>query len=347
MTAPAVSVIMAAYKGAALVGETIDSVLAQTFEDWELVVVDDCSPDDTLAVLHGYDDPRIRVIVSPVNQGPVKTRNLAMAHARGHYFAGLDQDDICLPDRLARQVAFLEANPEIALVGAAADLLEAGKVRPGAADGPTTPALLRWRLHIGNPLVWSTVMMRADVARRLDPITRPEILFAEDFDLYHRISAFGPIARIDEPLLQYRIHPCGVSKTFEDTMIRNATRVLTEAYEPIFGDDAPRAAESIILHVMKGDPVPDRETLDTLGGVLVRLRTHLKQAERFDDATLRTIDGSISAIWWRVVRTAIRSGALPPTILAHPRPPLVRMADLQFGDMVVSGMIGAVRRIAA
>ena len=105
MTAPVVSVIMAAYNGAALIPETIASLTAQTFGDFELVVVDDCSTDDTLALLRSYHDPRIRVIAAETNQGPVRTRNRAFAEARGRYIAALDQDDQCPPERFARHVA--------------------------------------------------------------------------------------------------------------------------------------------------------------------------------------------------------------------------------------------------
>src|SRR3546814_6420949 len=116
MSAPIVSVIMAAYNGAALLPETLASLQAQTFGDFELIVVDDRSPDDTLALLHGWSDHRIHVIAAAENQGPVKARNRPFAHARGRYLAALDQDDICLPDRFARSGAHLAAHPETELV---------------------------------------------------------------------------------------------------------------------------------------------------------------------------------------------------------------------------------------
>lgn len=347
MNSPTVSVIMAAYKGAGLIGETIESVLKQSFQDFELVVVDDCSPDNTLEVLHSFDDPRIRVIASRINQGPVKTRNLAMANARGRYFAGLDQDDICLPHRFATQVAYLDANPDVALVAAAADLLEGGKVRPGKFRGPTTPEMIRWHLHFGNPLVWSSVMMRADAARKLDPITRPEILFAEDFDLYHRIGLIGRVARIDEPLLLYRIHPGGVSKAFNETMIASACKALQDVYTPIFGADSEEAANLVIMHLSEGTAVHDRATLEKLARVIARLRDHFVAETAGDVAAYRRIDRMISAMWWRVIRTAVRSGALPPSILKGPRPIGARMKKLPFGDMIISGVIGTARRVAA
>lgn len=346
MNSPTVSVIMAAYKGAALVGETIDSVLNQSFQDFELIIVDDCSPDNTLEVLRSFDDPRIRVIASGINQGPVKTRNIAMAEARGRYLAGLDQDDICLPHRFDRQVAYLDSHPDVALVAAAADLLEAGKIAPGKFQGSTTPEMLRWQLLFGNPLVWSSVMMRAEAARQLDPVTRPEMLFAEDFDLYHRIGALGHVARIDEPLLLYRIHPGGVSKAFEETMNASARKVLHEVYTPIFEAEAEKAARFVIDHIANGNPVADRPTLENLASVIARLRDCFID-EASSGAVRRQIDQSISTMWWRMIRTAVRSGSLPPSILSMPRPTGARIADIPFGDMIVSGLIGTARRLAA
>ena len=112
MSAPAVSVVMAVYNGAALLPETLASLRAQTFTDWELVAFDDCSKDDSIAVLRAFGDPRIRVIAAAENGGPVVARNRAFAEARGRYVAGLDQDDISLPERFAKQVAFLDTHPD-------------------------------------------------------------------------------------------------------------------------------------------------------------------------------------------------------------------------------------------
>src|SRR3546814_9284848 len=102
-------------------------------------------------------------------------------------------DLICLPDRFARQVAYLDANPETVLVGSAAGTLCDGVTRPSTHEPVTTPLLVEWMMRIRNPLVWSSVMLRGDAARRLDPFTRPEILYAEDFDLYHRMARLGRI----------------------------------------------------------------------------------------------------------------------------------------------------------
>ncbi|GAA3260627.1 hypothetical protein GCM10020258_23240 [Sphingomonas yabuuchiae] len=148
------------------------------------------------------------------------------------------------------------------LVGTQTEQLVGRRVLPMDYAPHTTPELIAWLSWIENPLAWSTVMVRADVARRLDPFTRPEILYAEDFDLYHRIGAFGRIARLDEPLLIYRQHEGGASKRFTTMMRASATRVLAEAHAPLLGDDADEVARLLVQHNMGGagprwcDPAP-------------------------------------------------------------------------------------------
>ncbi|MFT3975909.1 MAG: glycosyltransferase family A protein [Sphingomonas bacterium] len=267
---PAVSVIMAAYNGAALIGETLESLAAQTMGDFEAIVVDDRSTDDTLAVLRAWPDRRVRVIALEENGGPVRARNRAFAEARGRYVAGLDQDDLCRPERFARQVAWLDAHPDVVLLGSDTAVLEDGAIRAPRHPANTTPLLTEWLLRIENPLVWSSVMIRAEAARRLDPFTRPEILYAEDFDLYHRISRLGRVARIDADLLVYRQHGGGASRRYETTMAASAARVLTEAYAGVFGDGAADAAALVVRDMMLRAAPPDRATLGRLGEVLTR-----------------------------------------------------------------------------
>jgi hypothetical protein len=344
MHVPTVSVIMAAYNGATLIGETIASVLAQTMRDFELIVVDDCSTDDTLARLRALDDPRIQVIAAESNEGPVRTRNRAYALARGRYIAGLDQDDICRPDRFARQVAYLDDNPGIVLVGSAADQLERGKVRPAPAPHRTSPTLLRFLMNLRNPLVWSSVMIRAAAARRLDPFTRPEILYAEDFDLYHRLAPLGGIARIDEPLVVYRCHPGGVSRRFMEQMTASAVAVLTMAYTPIFGEEAGANATLIARHFAGKEAAPDRETLARLADIFDRLLAHFTTTEAIDPASAELLGEEASRLWWRVVHTSVRSGRLSVKEARSVRPasPFVHEAPKRDG-LLVAGMVGRTR----
>lgn len=340
---PAVSVVMAVYNGATHLPETLESLRAQTFTDWELIAVDDCSRDDSVAVLQGFGDPRIRVIRSPENGGPVIARNRAFAQVRGRYVAGLDQDDLSLPERFAKQVSFLDRYPDTVLVSTAADLLVDGKRLPGRWPRPLSRARIDWLMLIRNPIAWSSVMFRADAARRLDPFERPERRYVEDFDLYQRLRDHGRIDQIDEVLMLYRIHAGGASQVYTDTMVAHAEDVLRERHRALLGEGAPDIARLLVTHVMGGAPVPDRATLDLLFNTLTGLRDALTARHAYSGAERDYMDGELAGIWWRLARTAVRSGSLSLRhSLARGRP---RMAAAQVPDLLASQAIGAARRL--
>ena len=103
-----VSIIMPSYNTAKFIAETIDSVLAQTYSNWELIIVDDCSKDDTDAVVAAYTDPRIHYLKNETNSGAALSRNRALREAKGRWIAFLDSDDLWLPEKLEKQIAFME-----------------------------------------------------------------------------------------------------------------------------------------------------------------------------------------------------------------------------------------------
>ncbi|MGI4733352.1 MAG: glycosyltransferase family 2 protein [Janthinobacterium lividum] len=342
---PVVSVVMAAYNGAALVGETLASLGAQTMPDWEAVIVDDCSTDDTLAVLRGWPDPRVRVIAAERNGGPVVARNIAFAQARGRYVAGLDHDDLCRPERFARQVAYLDRHRDVVLVGSAAAALADGQLRPLPLAPVTSPALIEWLLRIENPLVWSSVMMRGDAARTLDPFTRPEMVCAEDFDLYHRLARIGRIGRLDDELVVYRQHGGGMSKRLRDKMHANATRVLAHAYAPVLGAGADAAAALVVRHVMGQLPVPDRATLHRLGATLVALQEDFLDRPGLDDGDVRLIRWETARRWARIGRAGLRTGGLDLGDAVAVRPEHVGLGYAGPEELIWSRLIGRARRL--
>ena len=335
---------MAAYNGAALIGATIDSLLAQTRPDWELVVVDDRSTDATRDIVAGYTDPRIRLIAAPVNQGPVRARNLAFTLARGRYVAGLDHDDLCHPERLARQVAYLDAHPPIVLVGTAATELRGSAIVPSQLPPITSPALIAWLLHIQNPLVWSSVMVRADAVRAMPELTRPDRLYAEDFDLYHRLLPIGGIARLDEELVTYRSHAGGASQRFTATMYAQAGRVLGDCYRPVFGERSEAIAALIVRHVMGRETVADGDTLRTLGDAIAQLQAYFLATYRPDRESQWLIRWETARLWARIGRAALRSGAVTIGERFTARPDHLGLGHAGLGELMASHLVGAARR---
>ncbi|MFZ5796154.1 MAG: glycosyltransferase family 2 protein [Sphingomonas sp.] len=343
LPAPTVSVVMPTYNGAGLIGETIASLQAQSLRDFELIIVDDCSTDDTVAVIRSFDDPRIRLIQSQKNRRVVLSRNAAFAEARGRYIAALDHDDLCHPDRFQRQVAYLDANPGIVLVGSAANVLEDGAIVPSSLAPLSTPPVIAWLLQIENPLVWSSVMLRTDAARQLDPFMRPEMVYAEDFDLYHRIAAFGGVARLDDELLTYRRHSGGASQTQAQAMRQAAIRVLTGVYVEAFGDAAAETADLIVTHVMGQQPVPDRSTLERVGSALVALQDRFLAQHRPDRESRSLIRWETARRWARIGRAGLRTGTLRLGDAAAVRPPHLGLGYAGIEELILSRIVGSVR----
>ena len=342
-TTPTISVIMPTYNGADMVGETLATLQAQTFTDFELIAVDDCSTDDTVAVIRAVGDPRFRVIEAPVNRRVVLTRNAAFAEVRGRYVAALDHDDLCHPDRFAAQVAYLDAHPEIVLVGTAANVLQDGAILPSALAPLSTPKVIEWLMRIENPLVWSSVMMRTEAARRLDPFQRPEMVYAEDFEMYHRIAEFGGIARIDDELMTYRRHGGGASQKQVEAMRARGTDVLATCYAPLFGDEAVEIADLIVRHVMGQQPVPDRATLRRVGDALVRLQDDFLSVHKPDPASLNLIRWETARRWARIGRAGLRTGSLRLGDATAVRPDHLGLGYAGIEQLVLSRLVGTVR----
>jgi len=225
---PLVSVIMAVYNGRRYLREAIDSVLAQTFQDFELIVVDDGSTDATPRILARYKDPRLRVIRQE-NAGRAVARNRALDEAQGEYIAINDADDVSLPSRLEEQMEFLGHHPEIALLGAHAMMVDE-KDRPiWPVIHPVEHKKIRETLASHMAFVHPTVVFRKSVIPDCGGY-RAEFPLAQDYDLALRITERFRCANIGKPLLRYRIHPASatVRKVALQTFYSRLARELAE-----------------------------------------------------------------------------------------------------------------------
>ena len=206
--APFVSVLMPVYNPGRFLAEAVDSVLAQTYPAFELVIIDDASNDGSSEQLAAYTarDPRVRVFRQPANMGIVAARNRAFREASGdsRYFAILDSDDLALPDRLERQVAFLEAHPDHMLVGGHTLIVDEAGRSLGIRRYPVAYAQICAVITRYNPIAQPAVMLRRSVIDALGGYS-PEFPRCQDYDLWLRIAAQHPIANLDVPVIRYRI----------------------------------------------------------------------------------------------------------------------------------------------
>jgi glycosyltransferase involved in cell wall biosynthesis len=208
---PVVSVLMPVYNAGRFLAPAIESVLAQTFSDFELVAVDDGSSDGSgnmLAELSARD-ARIRVL-SQRNQGIVATLNRALELARAPLVARMDADDLSRPDRFEKQITYLREHPEVAVLSGAMDLIDAKGTYLRTAVFPTAPDAIRNELDRRNCVAHPAVMARTEMLRAVGGY-RKTAQHAEDYDLWLRISEGGRIANLPDVLLSYRMHPQAIS----------------------------------------------------------------------------------------------------------------------------------------
>lgn len=211
MTAkPTVSVLMPVRNGMPYIDEAIRSICAQTWSDWEMIVVDDGSSDGTLALLEKWaqSDARIRIIALAPS-GLVAAANATVAAAQGRYLARLDSDDVAHPYRLALQVACMERRPELVAVGSAIRLFGS---RSGLLFTPLTNWGCRGRLLFENCFAHSSVMIRRSMVEHLLPLYEAQAEYAEDLALWVRISPLGAFANLPRPLVKYRVHQRQISR---------------------------------------------------------------------------------------------------------------------------------------
>jgi len=211
-TPPRISILLPVYNAGDYLVEAVESVLAQSFTDFELLALNDGSTDGSGEILHAFEksDPRVRVVSRP-NHGLVKTLNELIELASAPLLARMDADDVCLPDRLELQAAFLDANPEVVCVGGAVEFIdEAGRTlhRPAPVRGDD--AVQREALCGRTPICHPASIFRAEAIRKVGGY-RASTWPAEDLDLWLRLGELGALDNVPECVLRYRLHAASIS----------------------------------------------------------------------------------------------------------------------------------------
>jgi len=223
VTTPAVSVLMSVHDGAPLVGEAVASVLGQSDGDLELIVVDDGSIDATPGLLAAVADPRLRVHRQE-RTGLTRALNRALGLSRGALVARLDADDVALPERLARQRAFLARHPDVGLLGTAAREVDPAGALVRIVRPPVDDAALRRALIRANPFVHSSVMVRREVLTRAGGYDEA-LAVAQDYELWMRLAGITRLANLADVLVVRRLGERRVSVEREEDRLRTEARV--------------------------------------------------------------------------------------------------------------------------
>ncbi len=213
---PTVSVVMPMHNSSAFVAETIDSILAQTFTDFEFIIIDDGSRDNSVELVKRYMDPRIRLLTNRTNLGIVATRNRGIDEARGEFIAVIDSDDIALPERLALQVEYLRSHPDTGLCGTWFQIISSSGKFLKNIRFSVTPNGIRSHMLVQNCFCHSTVMIRTELAKQEH--YAEEFPVAEDYEFIYRISRRTGIDNLSVCTTKYRKHAGNISSVKRQLM---------------------------------------------------------------------------------------------------------------------------------
>ena len=227
---PKVSIIVANYNNSRYLGECLISLQQQTFQDYEVLVFDDASTDNSDELIQTFTskDKRFKLIALPENKGVAYLRSISLNYCLGDYVAILDADDYSEKRRLERQVSVLDAEPDTVLVGGFYAIIdENGKLISKQKTIATTDLELRWGMSTGNSFVHSTVMFRKSAALAADGYNA-NMLCAEDMDFYSRIMLQGKLRAIPHVLSYWRTHAISYSQQKHEAIIKGTYTVLRQ-----------------------------------------------------------------------------------------------------------------------
>ena len=228
---PKISVVFPVYNAEKYVEEAIDSILNQTFIDFEFIIINDGSTDNSLSIINKKvaTDSRIVLLSNDKNRGLIYTLNRGLKTVRGEYIARMDADDIAMPERFAKQVAFLNANSDIIAVGSNYQFFGNAK---GVSNLKTSAAAIKLNLFFENAIAHPTVMMRKKVLTENEILYNSAFLHLEDWGLWLDLSSIGKIANLPDCLLKYRVEGQNISQLNLSTLEKRA-KALYVVYLPM------------------------------------------------------------------------------------------------------------------
>ena len=226
--------------------EAISSLLKQTLENFELIIVDDGSTDATSEVISSFNDSRIIVLRKQKNSGIVNALNAGLRASRGEFIARADQDDLYSRNRLALQARYLRSHPDIVAVGSFA--LTIGRTVPWFKRPPTNSPRVKMSLAFTNPFVHSSVMMRRDSVESLgsNPY-RNHFPLSEDLDLWERLSDLGNLSNLNKYLVSYRIHEEQMSRVASNEQRASVKAIQDRAFRKLMPNHKPPDANEISI----------------------------------------------------------------------------------------------------
>lgn len=232
MAFPEVSVLMPIFNGALFLEDAIESILWQTFGDFELLVINDGSTDRTGEILARYKDPRLHVVNNDRNLGLVASLNRGIGLAKGNFIARADADDISRPQRLETQLAYLREHPGVGVCGTWFRIF--GDIKSRIVRPPSKPASVVAQAFFQCPIAHPSVMLRARLFREFSLYYDPGAPHAEDYDLWVRAARHCALANVPRIMLDYRVHGGQISATANKEQVSTSSRIRLEQLVRLF-----------------------------------------------------------------------------------------------------------------
>lgn len=232
---PKITVLLPVYNCELYIKTAVESILNQTFTNFELLIIDDASTDATVSILKKFDDPRIQLIEKPLNSGYTNSLNYGLKIAKGQYIARMDADDISYPERFARQIDYLDNHPDVVVCGTTYKIVDNDKKIILPQDHEAIKIGLLWGNCVSHPSVMIRKKIVDDFSIRYDTSKEP----AEDYDMWVRLLSIGKLHNLKEILLEYRVYGNQVSRKRAEEQKKNdiAAKLLLLQYLDIKWND--------------------------------------------------------------------------------------------------------------
>ncbi|MDF2448109.1 MAG: hypothetical protein K0R26_613 [Bacteroidota bacterium] len=278
VSSPQVSVVMSVYNGGAYLKEAIESVLNQSFSDFEFIIINDGSVDNSLSIIKEYSDPRIVLINNETNKGLIYSLNRGITQAKGEFIARMDADDICLKDRLDLQVSEFLNHPDAVVVGSDYFLLNDGKSVSvkNINDSDYQKAVLIFAPCFCHP----TVMIR-NLFKEKGIMYHPDFIHAEDYKLWTDLYNLGSYLNVSKPLLKYRHHPSQISNRNNESQLSVSWRIRKEYLDRLTFSLSDKEFATINL-IGNNTPISSITTLKEIEVCLLRLNAENEKKQRFN-----------------------------------------------------------------
>ncbi len=229
---PKISVVMPAYNAEKYIGKSIDSILNQTYGDFEFIIINDGSGDRTKEIILSYSDDRIVYLENEINSGIVVTLNKGLEYATGEYIARMDADDIAVAERLEKQIEFMEKNRDVGVLGTGICIF-GENINEHARVFTTNPEQLKAELIFNSCIAHPTVMIRSRILKNNGLRYDMKYAGAEDYNLWWKIAKVSRIATLPDILVRYRIHSSQITKKKDEKYYKMMIKLMEERFSDI------------------------------------------------------------------------------------------------------------------